>query len=143
MPNFKPRDKSPSLLKRGDDGRILDRSDAKKTTEELMRKLLTEERIHDKEQSFHAARTGKRDIVVMMGVYVRNSVNGKIVIGDNEGTGFERFSDRDMFKYRTFDMLTVEFPARNLPGGREFIGKGLMTGFNRICQMLMKMGMIR
>lgn len=128
------------VLKR-DEHNILDRDEADRVGKELIRKLLTEQRIHDKQESFHMSRTGKRDICVMMGVYIRNSVNGKIVLSDQQG--FESFSPSDMYKYKTVDMATVEFPARNLPGNKEFIGKGLMSGFNVIVKWLSSIGGIR
>lgn len=137
----KPADGGP-VLKR-DENNLLDKGEAAKVADELIHKLITEERRHEKELSFHTARQGRRDIVVMMGVYIRNSVDGKIVLGEDETRGYERFADRDAYKYKTFDVLTIEYPARNLPGRNEFIGKGLLSGFGVIVKWLAAIGAIR
>lgn len=140
---FEPRDKKPSILKRDENGQIADRDDAKRVTENLVRKLLTEERAHDKDQSFHRVTTGKRDIVVFLMPMIRNSVNGKLVLGDDASRGFIKFDERDMYSYRPYDFVNVEFPARNLPGKKEYIGKGLMSGFSVVVKWMMKMGVIQ
>ncbi len=70
----KSKDSGP-ILKRTENNR-LDRGEAARTTEGLVKKLLTEERAYKKDISYNA-RGNKRDFIVMVTLLQRNSVDGK------------------------------------------------------------------
>lgn len=128
-------------LKRDEHNR-LDRDDAKERTDKLMKELIETERQHQKDISFNLARGKKRDFVVFITIFMRNSVDGKIVIGDNEESGFFSLNDKDPYKYKDYDCIDIQLPARLLPMKRAQLGKALMSGFNVLVNWLARIGAV-
>lgn len=124
-PRKKPKDGGP-ILKR-DEHNTLDQDDAQKAADGLMRKLLSEQRAHEKDESMHMAKTGRRDIVVHMAVTVRGQVNGHPIIGETD---------------KEYNQWCFEIPARALP----INNAKAVKAFAELChlgkQALMKLGMI-
>lgn len=129
------------ILKR-DKNNVLDRDEAAKTTQDLVQKLLGEERAHKKDISFNA-RGNKRDFVVMITLLQRNSIDGHIAIGDDESKGFEVMDARDPFKYRVYDFVEAPILAKNIPMSRASTGKQMLGIFNVLVNYLAKVGIIQ
>lgn len=137
---YKPTKKTPPpgpVLKRNEHNE-LDRGDAARVTGELVHKLLTEERAFKKEITYNARGT-KRDIVVMMTIMVRNSVDGKIVADD---LGYDTMDERDPYKYKVFDYVEAPIMARDIPMSRSMTGKQLMNCFKVLVNYLARMGVV-
>jgi hypothetical protein len=139
MQDSKKPDSGP-VLKR-DEHNVLDKDDAKKVTEDLVRKALAETKYINKEQSFHAS-GGKRDVTVFISLCIRNSVNGHVVVGDDQSKGFIKNEPFDLYAFKEFDQLTIDFPAKIIPMGPETAGKGLLTGFNVLRKWLISIGVL-
>lgn len=135
----KTKDNGP-VLKR-DENNKLDMDDAARVTQQLTKKLLQEQRAHEKEISFNA-RGNKRDFVVMVTVLQRNSVDGHIVIGDNESKGFEKMGGDDPFMYRVYDFVEAPITARHIPMRRAAVGKQMLGIFNVLVNYLGKLGIV-
>ena len=129
-------------MKRDEHNR-LDRNDAKAKTEELMQKLITEERMFQKDISFNHARGNKRDIMVYMTIFARNSVDGMIVVGD-EGNGFVELDRTGHDPYRYKDLDFIEFPimAKDMPMSKETMGQAIKGFFTHLVSKLIRIGAI-
>jgi hypothetical protein len=136
-------DKKKSLLSR-DANNKLDDSEVAKVTNELMKKLITTERDFQKDLSFNHARGNKRDIMVYVTIFARNSIDGKIVLGD-AGNGFVKLDDsgRDPYLYKDLEFIEMPLLAREMPYTRDGLGKGLFGLFNCVVQKLGRIGAIR
>lgn len=121
-------DKKKPILARDANNKILDPTQAKRITEELMGKLVTEQRQHEKENSFHIARGRKRDIHVNILVTIMPSVNGNTVIGEKEVP---------------LEQIAFKLDARILP----VRNATLIKAFSELCHLaktqIMKLGMVR
>jgi len=141
--SFEQRKKSKDggpILKR-DEHNKLDIDDAARVTQQLTQKLLQEERAHKKDISFNA-RGNKRDFIVMVTVLQRNTVDGHIVIGEDESKGFEIMDARDPFKYRVYDFVEAPILARDIPMNRAACGKQMLGIFNVLINYLGKLSIV-
>lgn len=138
MDNKKP---SGPVLKR-DENNVLDRADADAQIQRLMKTLITEERAFQKDLTFRNARGNKRDVMMFITIVHRNSIDGKIILGEDESKGFESWSDRDPYKYKAFDFIEVPFMAKDYPMKKTAIGAVLMQCFKLCCNYLIRMGVI-
>ena len=129
-------------MKRDEHNR-LDKDDAATQTETLMKKLITEERMHQKDISFNHARGNKRDIMVYMTIFARNSVDGMIVIGDEE-RGFLSLDStgRDPFKYKDLDFIEFPIMAREMPLCKANMAQAIKGFFTALTSKLMRIGAI-
>ena len=121
-------DKKKPILHRDEHNRVIDPTEAKRLTEELIGKLVGEQRQHEKENSFHLARGKKRDIHVNILVTIMPEVNGRTVIGEKEVP---------------LEQIAFKLPAKILP-----VSNGtLIKAFSEMChlakQQIMKLGMVR
>ncbi len=135
----KAKDGGPTLKR--DQNNKLDREDAKKVVEELTKKLITEERAYKKDISYNA-RGHKRDFVVMVTLMQRNSVDGHIIIGEDETKGFEVMDARDPFKYRVYDFVEAPILSRNIPMRKADVGKQMASIFNMLFQYMVKLNIV-
>src|SRR5665213_180842 len=138
-PREKTKDKGPVLLR--DEHNKLDRGSAANATNALMQKLLTEERAHKKEISYNA-KGNKRDFVVMVTVLQRNSVDGHIVFGEDQGEAFESMDPRDPFKYRVFDFVEAPILARDIPLSKATLSKQVASIFQVLFNYLVKLNVV-
>lgn len=124
----KPK-KTPSLLHRDANNKLIDADEGRKIAAELTQKLINEQRAVDKDNSMHFARTGRRDVVVHMAVTVLGSVDGHPIIGEP--------------KEREYGQWCFVFKARQLPAPKSAVTKALveLTQFTR--QAFIKLGMVR
>lgn len=87
----------------------------------LFAKAEVEQRALDKENSFHLAKTGKRDIIVHLQVTVLPEVNERVVVGE---------------RMKECEQLCFRIPARMVPARRQVWEKAfreLMTfGFKQV-----------
>lgn len=136
-----PRDKIPSILKR-DEHNNLDHDDARKVTDDLVKKLITEQRDYQKEISFKHSRSNRRDIVLKIVLYQRNTVNGKIVRDDADDPLFERLGDEplDPYRYKYFDHIDGEIAVREMPMPMGKAGKWILGCFKGVTNYLARMG---
>lgn len=140
---FKPRAKAKDtgpVLKR-DANNKLDMDDAAKVTEQLTRKLLQEERAHKKDISFNA-RGVKRDFIFMLTVMQRNSVDGHIVVGENEASGFEKMDDRDPYMYRVYDYIEAPILAKHIPMKKAMLAQQVSSVFQVLFTYLVKLNVV-
>ena len=125
---FRPRDKKPKVLPHKQDGTLADPKGAEEYTKELMAKLRHEQRLHEKQESFHVVRSGTRDVVVHLAVTILPRVNGHAVVGERE---------------REFNQWCFELPARSLPVSNATAIKA----FSELChvgkQALMSLGLVK
>jgi hypothetical protein len=125
-----------------DEHNMVDHDSADKALQDLHKKLITEERAHQKEISFKNARGNKRDIVVKIIIFQRNSVDGKIVLGD-EKDGFESAGDpRDPYKYKYFEHIDAEIDSRHNPLSPKDVTRWQMGIYKCMTNYLAKMGVI-
>ena len=122
------RKKTPSLLKRDEQNRVIDPGEAARINEDLMKKLLTEKRAHEKDESMHVARTGKRDVVVHLAVTVLPSVDGHNIIGQRE---------------QEYGQWCFRLNARQLPASRATLIKAFAELAHIGKQAFVKLGMMR
>jgi len=139
--DIKRSKKTPSLLKRDENGQI-DQSEARKTTDELVGKLISTERDFQKDLSYNAAKGDKRDVVFFVTVWQRNSVDGKIVMADDFNPKFQQLSARDPYKYREFDFIEAPILVRDQPMNRANVGKQIFGVFKVLVNYLHRMGVI-
>lgn len=127
MDDKKPPRRKP-VFEHNNDGSLKDPDSAKKVTDELMKKFLTEQRLHEKENSFNIARSSKRDVVVHLAVTVLPSVDGHTVIGEQERE----------YNQWCFKISAKELPIRN---------GSVIKRFAELChtgkQALLSLGMVR
>jgi hypothetical protein len=121
------RKKTPSLLNRDEHNQIIDKTQADKIAAELLRKLAVETRLHEKDQTMHMARTGRRDIVVHLAVTVLPRVNGITIAGEVE---------------KEYNQWVIEFPARVLPIRQTKLHRAFANLAHTGMQALMKLGMV-
>lgn len=130
------------VIKR-DENNQLDHGDADAQLRTLQERLITEERSHQKEMSFRNARGDKRDIVMKIIIMQRNSVNGKVVLGDDATKGFEAGEDpRDPYKYKIFEWIDGEINATSMPMSHVNTGRWIMGCFKAATNYLARMGAI-
>ena len=122
-----PRKKTPSLLKRDEHNQIIDKTEADRIANELLRKLATEQRALEKDQSMHLARTGRRDVVVHLAVTVLPRVDGVNIVGEVE---------------KEYNQWVIEFPARVLPIRQAKLHRAFANLAHTGMQALMKLGMV-
>lgn len=140
---FKPREKakdSGPVLKR-DANNKLDQDAADKVLRDLAGKLADHESARNKDLSF-SAKGNKRDFVIMVTVMQRNSVDGHVVIGEDESRGFEVMDPRDPFKYRIYDFVEAPILAKNIPMRRASVGKQMLGIFNVLVNYLAKLSIV-
>ena len=121
------RKKTDSLLNRDEHNQIIDKTQADKIAAELLRKLAVETRLHEKDQTMHMARTGRRDIVVHLAVTVLPRVNGITIAGEVE---------------KEYNQWVIEFPARVLPIRQTKLHRAFANLAHTGMQALMKLGMV-
>lgn len=129
-------------LKR-DQNNKLDKDDAERVQKELIKRLITEERHYQKEISFKNARGAKRDIFIFVTIAQRNSIDGKVVLGDPVGPGqYEKWANDDPYAYKVFDYVEGEIPAKMIPMKLPETGKFLMGVFKAVTNYLARMNVI-
>lgn len=135
----KKKDNGP-ILKRDENNR-LDQDDAARVTQELTRKLITESRDFQKEISFKHSRDNRRDVVVKVVLYQRNTVNGKIVKSDSGDPLFEKLSNDplDGFRYKYFEHIDMEISVKEMPMPLGKAGKWILGGFSALSNYLARM----
>jgi len=121
------RKKTASLLNRDEHNQIIDKTQADRVAKELLRKLAVETRLHEKDQTMHMARTGRRDIVVHLAVTVLPRVNGITIAGEVE---------------KEYNQWVIEFPARVLPIRQTKLHRAFANLAHTGMQALMKLGMV-
>lgn len=129
------------VLPRDEHGMIIpDAADA--LQKELVKKLINEERDFQKEMSFRNAASDRRDIIVKIVIYQRNSVNGKIVRGDIENPLFENLSDDPLhpYRYRYFEHIDGEIMAKEMPLNPAKVGRWQFGMFKTLTNYLARMG---
>ena len=105
-----------------------DPNEVKKTTEELVRKLLTEQRLVEKDNTMHILRKGRRDLVVYVSVQVLPSINGVTVAGETQ---------------KEYNQWCAKFPAKMLPVTNATAKKAISELAHLAKQAMMHLGMIR
>lgn len=99
-----------------------------KELEALLKKGADEQAALDRDNSFHFAKTGKRDVVVHLAVTILPRVNGRQVIGDRE---------REMGQW-CFEIQAKHFPTK-VAVLKKCFSELMTVGY----QCLMKMGAVR
>lgn len=119
--------KTPPILHRDENNKLIDPQEGHKLAAELTQKLIAEQRAHEKDQSLHRARTGRRDIVVHMAVTVMGAQDGHPIIGE-----------RDV----EINQWCFKIPAKRTP----MRNQTAIKAFSELChvgkQALMKLGYI-
>ncbi len=124
----KPK-KTPPMLKRDPyTNAIIDPNESRRIADHLLKKLATEQRLHEKDQSFHLAKGHKRDVVVHLSVTILPRVDGNNVIGETE---------------REYNQWCFVFPARALPAPKGAVDKAFAELIVYGRQALMRLGMVR
>lgn len=133
--------KDPLNIKR-DEHNTLDKDDATRVIDKVMGDLINTERDHQKDMTFAKSRTEKRDIIVKVVVYQRNTVDGKIVGMDGQNPLFEKLSDDplDPYRYRYFDHMDGEIFAGDMPMSQAKVGRWTMGCFKVLVNYLCRMG---
>lgn len=115
-------------LKRDPLSGALDREQAQQVNQELLQKFLTEKRLHEKDESLHVAKGGRRDVVIHLAVTKLARVDGHPVLGEKD---------------QEYNQWCFEIPASQLPVKNSTI----IRGFAELChlgkQALMALGMVR
>jgi hypothetical protein len=129
-----------SPLKR-DEHNELDRSHAKEVTEQITQKLITESRDFQKEMMMRNARENRRDIIVKVILYQRNSIDGHVVGSDRQQPEFEKLSDDplDPFLYKYFEHIDGEIYVREMPMPLGKAGRWQMGMFKALSNYLARM----
>lgn len=122
------KEKTPPILKRDEHNQIVDPTEADRIVKELTQKLVTEQRLHEKDQSMHFAKTGKRDIVVHMALTVLPEVNGHPIFGEKE---------------KEYQQWCFRLNARMLPTNRATLNKALAEICQFVKQGMMRIGCVR
>ena len=137
--DLKPKD--PGLIKR-DEHNKLDESDADKVIKKVTEDLITEQRHYQKEMMFRNVSTHKRDIVVKVVIYRKNTVDQKIVKDDYKNPLFEKLSDDplDPFRYHYIDHIDGEIFSREMPMTMAKVGRWQMGCFRALTNYLARMG---
>jgi hypothetical protein len=120
--------KTPPVLKRDENNKIIDPNQSTEMVNDLMKKLVTETRAHEKENSFHVSKTGRRDIVVHLAVTILPRVNGHTVIGEQE---------------KEFGQWCFVLEAKRLPATPGVIRKALAELCHKGWETFLKMGIVR
>jgi hypothetical protein len=94
----------------------------------LFEKAITENRKWEQDNSYHFAKTGKRDVVVHMAVTVLPRVDGHTIFGEKE---------------RELVQFCFEIPARAFPARVSMLKKAFSELMTRGYQTLMKIGAVR
>ena len=133
--------KEPGLIKRNEDN-SLDKNDADKVIKKVTEDLICTQRDFQKENEFRHARSGKRDVIVKIVIYQRNSVNGRVVKSDNENPLFERLSEDslDQYRFKYFEHIDFEIMAHEMPMDMAKIGKAMIGCFKALTNYLARMG---
>ncbi len=133
---------SDKKLKR-DEHNMLDKDSAREETEKLMRKLITEERMHQKHISFNHARGNKRDIMVYITIFARNSVDGMIVLGDDD-RGYQPLdgSGRDPYKYKDLDIIEFPLLANQMPVSKIDLSQAIRGCFTALVSKMISIGAV-
>ena len=121
------RKKKPSLIPKNSDGSV-DHATANRLLKDLTNKLMTEQRAAERDNSMHASRTGRRDIVVHLAVTILPRVDGHGIIGEQE---------------KEFGQWCFELPAGKLPCTKPTAYKAMAELAHIGLQALMKIGVIR
>jgi hypothetical protein len=119
--------KPPSILHKDNTGKLVDPDEPRRLNDELLKKLITEQRAHEKDESFHVSRTGKRDVAVHMAVTILPRVNGKTVIGEAE---------------REYNQWCFVIPAQKLPMHPSTCNQAFRELVRFAVQALMSLGML-
>ncbi len=124
-----------------DEHNQLDKDDADRVIKKVTEDLITTQRDYQKEMSFRNARTDRRDVVVKIVIYQRNTVNGRFVRSDMDNPLFERLSDDplDASRYRYFDHIDGEILAKEMPMPMGKAGKFTMGCFKAMVNYLARM----
>jgi len=128
------------IIKR-DEHNMLDQDDADVVTKKVISELITTQRDYQKEIMFRNCNTEKRDIVVKIVLYRKNTVDGKIVKGDYQNPLFERLSDEplDPIRYHYVEHIDCEINAKEMPMPMSKIGKWTMGSFKALINYLARM----
>lgn len=119
--------KTPSLLHRDASNKLIDPNEGHKIAAELTKKLVAEQRAHEKDRSMHRVRTGKRDIVVHLAVTVLGSQDEHPIIGEQD---------------REYNQWCFKIPARHLPLRNEKANRAFAELCHAGKQALMKLGYV-
>lgn len=125
-----------------DEHNMLDKEDADRVLRKVTEDLITTSRDHQKEMSFKNARGNRRDIVVKIILYQRNTVNGMVVTGDRSDPEFEKLSDQplDPYLYKYFEHIDGEILAKEMPMPLSKSGRWQMGCFKALSNYLARMG---
>jgi len=135
----KEKDKGPEIKRNEDNS--LDQDHATKVLTDLTGSLIHEKRAFEKDLSMRIAKENRRDIVVKVIIYQRNSIDGKIVMEDNSDPLFERLGE-DFYRFKYFDHLDGEVLVREMPMSRANIGRWTMGCFKTVVNYLHRMNVM-
>lgn len=116
------------ILKRDANNKIIDPDESRRIVNDLTKKLITEQRAHEKDNSMHFAKTGKRDIVVHLAVTVLPTVNGVNIVGEVE---------------KEYEQWCFKINARQLPMPRSYVIKAFSELAHMGKSAMIKLGMVR
>jgi hypothetical protein len=131
------------VLKRDEHNRLdMDHTDA--VLKDITKNLISEQRDYQKEIAFKHSRSNKRDLVMKIVLYQRNSVNGKIVVSDNDDPSFESLSADPLhaYKYKYFEHIDAEISVKEMPMSAKTVYKWLMGCCNAALNYIVRMGII-
>lgn len=138
----KPKEKGPQLKR--DEHNFLDRDEADVITKRLTQELITTQRDFQKEISFKNAKGNRRDIVMKVIIYQRNTVNGKLVQSDCDDPLFEKLSNEplDPYKYKYFEHIDAEIAVKEMPMRALTVTKWLMGTYKASINYLARMNVM-
>lgn len=117
--------KTPSLLRRDANNRLIDPDEGRKIADQLTKKLIHEQRLYDKDNTLNVARGRRRDIEIHIAVTVTNRIDGHPVIGEQD---------------REYNQWVIVLPAKVTP----LRSKTVMHSLAKLCipvkQALMRLG---
>lgn len=130
-------------IKRNDKNEI-DEVDAERLLKKVTENLITTERDVQKELSMRKAISDRRDIVVKVIIYQKNTQNNVVIREDYQNPLFEKLSDDplDPFRYRYFDHLDGEISVKEMPMSTAKVGRWTMGCFKTVVNYLARMNVM-
>jgi hypothetical protein len=128
-------------IKRDEHNR-LDKDDTERVIKKVTEDLINTERDFQRDLTFLKNRENRRDVVVKVIVYQKNTVNGKIVKDDYKNPLFEKLSEDplDAIRYRMFDYMDGEIFVKEMPMRQAEVGRWTMGCFKVVVNYLCRMG---